>query len=106
MSLPKRRIEIDPETPVRTLTEMLTASEEEIEIRIGPHLLVVHRSSDETAEGESVSAGVKRDATDRLLAGAGAWKDLVDGAALKRYVYDMRGLDPDLERTRRPFNIS
>jgi len=83
MSLPKRRIDVDPMTPVGDVTELLRNTDVEIEIRVGRRLFIVHRSDDENA---SVSAEAET-ATARLLAHAGAWKGNVDGEALKRQIY-------------------
>jgi hypothetical protein len=100
MSLSKRRIEIDPETPVRELTDLLlNESEYSIEIRVGTHLFVVHRGGDEGYDPASSDGGEKRDATDRLLAAAGGWKGLVDGEALKSYLAENREIDVKMRRS-------
>lgn len=100
MSLPKRRIDIDPATPVRDITDLLlNEAEDSIEIRVGKHLFVVHRHDDEETGTDSSEVEETRDATDRLLAAAGGWKGLVDVEALKRYLSENREIDAD---TRRP----
>jgi hypothetical protein len=91
MSMPKRRFDVDPATPVGDVAELFESDEEEISFRVGRHLFVLHKSEQEspppTEESETATA--------RLLAHAGAWKGNVDGEAFKRYIAEMRQIDRD-----------
>ena len=53
MSQPLRRIDVDPETPIRDVDALLTHPGDAIEIRVGDRLFVIRRLDDEAAETDS-----------------------------------------------------
>jgi hypothetical protein len=71
MSLPKRHIEIDPSTPFEEVTRLLGDSPEEVEVKSGPELFVIHRAV-ERSEGETA----KSSAVDAMLEFAGSWEGI------------------------------
>jgi hypothetical protein len=98
MSLSKRRIEIDPETPAREIAELLERPNDTVEFRVGRHLLVIHRSESPVEQESSSSNQSMNDGIDGLLKIAGTMKGIIDGEALKKYVYEMRDQDTEREK--------
>jgi len=97
MSVPKRRIDIDPETPVREITGLLEQPDEEIAFRVGKRLFVIHETDSTDEKGETPSDVSTMDGVDGLLAIAGSMKGIIDGEALKKHVYELRDLDAERE---------
>ena len=97
MSLSKRRVDIDPETPVREVTDLLEHPKEEIEFRVGKRIFVIHESSP-APKTDTSSDSAEEDGADGLLAIAGAWEGRIDSEALIKYIYEMRELDSERER--------
>ena len=92
MSLPKRRIDADRTTPLGDVADLLGSADDEIEIRIGRNLYIVHKS-DEILEDPPEPVEIS--AAEQMLKYAGAWKDHLDGEAFKRYLIEMREIDSD-----------
>jgi len=99
MSLSKRRVDIDPETPVREIAELIELPSDTVEFRYGPHLLVLHRSDVSTEQEPSPSIAPEEDGVDGLLRIAGSMEGIIDAEALEKYIYEMR--DKDAEREQR-----
>jgi hypothetical protein len=92
MSLPKRRIDADRTTPLGDVADLLGSADDEIEVRIGRNLYIVHKSEEILEES---SETVEISAAEQMLRYAGAWKDQLDGEAFKRYLIEMREIDRD-----------
>jgi hypothetical protein len=68
MSLRKRHIEIDPSTPFEEVTRLLGDSPEEVEVKSGPELFIIHRAVDRS-KGEAA----KPNAVQAMAEFAGSW---------------------------------
>jgi hypothetical protein len=99
MSLPKRHIEVEPETPVGEIAELIEQPSDRVEFRIGGHLLVLHRSDSPAEQEPSPLDQSVNDGVDGLLKIAGSMKGIIAGETLKSYIYEMR--DQDIEREQR-----
>jgi hypothetical protein len=74
MSLPKRHIEIDPSTPFEEVTRLLGDSADEVEVKSGPELFVIHRAAEaEIAAKRLENEATKPNAVDAMSEFAGSW---------------------------------
>jgi hypothetical protein len=74
MSLPKRYIEIDSSTPFEEVTKLLGDSSEEVEVKAGPELFIIHRAAEAEAKPEHEAVvTAKPNAVDAMLEFAGSW---------------------------------
>ncbi len=80
-------IEIDPKSPLGEAIEQAIEADGKVELRVGSHLFLVHRSdrdSSNAIENEPASN------VDRVIAAARAGKNSIDAVAMKKFIYEMR----------------
>lgn len=103
MSVAKRSIAIDPDTPIREAIELLTEVDDEVEVRIGDRVFVLHERPAEPMQPPIGRTPIESTGTGKGLAAfVGIWDDQgIDFDALKKYIYEMRDYEYDIERERR-----
>ena len=95
MAAHREPIEIDPNTPIGEAIEHAIDTNGEARLRVGSHLLLVHRSDFASPDPPTTGAP---GSIDRIIAAAQAGKDSIDAEAMKRFIYEMRDSDEAVPR--------
>jgi hypothetical protein len=83
----RKPIEIDPDSPLGEAIERALEADGQVELRVGGHLLLVHRAESDSSDGfgtEPVSN------VERVIAAARDGKNSIDAEAMKAFIYEMR----------------
>jgi hypothetical protein len=88
MSLPKRRVDVDPDISVRDLLRLLDTTGDPLTMVIMGRTVEVHEGpGDETQMTDEEKRAIGRSAI-------GGWHDLIDLDELERSIYEGRDQDP------------
>lgn len=88
MSLPKRRIDVDPDMPVRDLLRLLDTTGDPLTMVVMGRTVEVHEeASSDTPPSDEEKKAIGRRAI-------GGWQDLIDLDELERSIYEGRDQDP------------
>src|SRR3954452_13536107 len=92
MSVPKRRIDVDPSLPIGDFLRLLNVSKDSVSMVIEGESVVVELHPDESTRPYSNLSGEEKWELSRSA--IGGWKGLIDGDVLIRQIYADRDIPP------------
>jgi len=94
MSLPKRRIDVDPSLPIGDFLRLLNVSKDSVSMVVeGESVVVELHPSDQEMREVSLAEEEK---WEKFRNAIGGWKGVIDGDELLRQIYADRDADRDI----------